>query len=70
MLYSDNMKKTISELEGLYSGNSRNFSFVYYDFFSDFTVSYNADRSIFTDSTIKVPAMIYIYDMAVHLVPI
>ena len=40
------------------------FSFLYYDLFSGFTVSYNENSPIFAASTIKAPAVIYIYEMA------
>lgn len=59
-----NIVDSIKELEWLYNGDSRKFSFLYQDLFSGFTVSYNADGAIFTASTIKAPAMIYIYEMA------
>lgn len=55
---------TIEGLEKLYGNNSKYFSFLYQDFFSGFTVSYNVDGAIFTASAIKAPAMIYIYEMA------
>ena len=59
-----NIVDSIKELEKMYSNDSRKFSFLYQDLFSGFTVSYNADSAIFTASTIKAPAMIYIYEMA------
>lgn len=61
---SDEMISIVDELDDLYRINSRAFSFLYYDLFSGFTVEYNADKPIFTASTIKAPAMIYIYEMA------
>lgn len=60
----NHMKDVISGLEKMYSSNSNYFSFLYQDLFSGFTISYNADAPIFTASTIKAPAMIYIYEMA------
>lgn len=59
-----NIVDNIKGLEELYKDDSRKFSFLYQDLFSGFTVSYNADSAIFTASTIKAPAMIYIYEMA------
>lgn len=60
----DNIKKYMDELKNLYDEDSKYFSFLYQDIFSGFTVSYNADSPIFTASTIKAPAMIYLYEMA------
>lgn len=59
-----NIVGSINELEKMYSNDSRKFSFLYQDLFSGFTISYNADGAIFTASTIKAPAMIYIYENA------
>ena len=59
-----NMINSIKELEELYTKDSRYFSFLYQDLFSGFTISYNSNKAIFTASTIKAPAMIYIYEMA------
>jgi len=61
---SSNIMEIVNDLEELYDSNSKYFSFLYQDIFSGFTVSYNADSAIFTASTIKAPAMIYIYEMA------
>lgn len=58
------VRDNITSLNKLYGSNSKYFNFLYYDLFSGFTVSYNADRPIFTASTIKAPAMIYIYELA------
>lgn len=59
-----NIVDSIKDLERLYSNNRGSFSFLYQDLFSGFTVGYNADGAIFTASTIKAPAMIYIYENA------
>lgn len=59
-----NIIDKLEELEKLYNNDRRAISFIYQDLFSGFTVSYNADGAIFTASTIKAPAMIYIYEMA------
>ena len=61
---SSDVIKVVNELDSLYDSNSKYFSFLYQDLFSGFTVSYNENGSIFTASTIKAPAMIYIYEMA------
>ena len=37
---------------------------MYKDIYTGFTVSYNGEAPIFTASTIKAPAMIYLYEMA------
>lgn len=60
----DSVNNYMNELNKLYDSNSGYFSFLYQDLFSGFTVSYNADKPIFTASTIKAPAMIYIYENA------
>lgn len=58
------MKGYMDELNRIYNSNSNYFSFLYQDLYSGFTVSYNEDAPIFTASTIKAPAMIYLYEMA------
>lgn len=60
----DSVMNIINELEDFYNSNGEYFSFLYQDLFSGFTVGYNVDGAIFTASTIKAPAMIYIYEMA------
>ena len=60
----DSMVSLINKLDNLYNSSSKYFSFLYHDLFSGFTVEYNAASPIFTASTIKAPAMIYIYEMA------
>lgn len=60
----DSISNYMLELENLYSKDSSYFAFLYQDLFSGFTVSYNQDQPIFTASTIKAPAMIYLYEMA------
>lgn len=54
----------IQTLNEIYDQDNSYFSFLYQDLFSGFTVSYNEDTPIFTASTIKAPAMIYLYEMA------
>ena len=60
----DDTRKIIKELNNLYNNDDRHFSFLYKDIYTGFTVSYNEKGSIFTASTIKAPAMIYLYEMA------
>ncbi|MBQ8681400.1 MAG: serine hydrolase [Bacilli bacterium] len=60
----NNISKYIAELNQLYKQDNAHFSFLYQDLFSGFTVSYNEETPIFTASTIKAPAMIYLYEMA------
>ena len=60
----NSVKQYINKLNNLYTSSGKYFSFVYQDLFSGFTVSYNIDGAIFTASTIKAPAMIYIYEKA------
>ena len=55
-----NVLEVVNSLEKMYDGNGSYFSFLYQDLFSGFTVAYNANSAIFTASTIKAPAMIYI----------
>lgn len=54
----------ITKLKQLYQSNSNYFSFLYQDLYSGYTVSYNEEAPIFTASTIKAPAIIYIYEEA------
>ncbi len=61
---NEEVKKYINQLQQLYKMDSEYFSFLYQDLYSGFTVSYNETGSIFTASTIKAPAMIYLYEMA------
>ena len=60
----DNIINYINSLKILYDENEEHYAFFYQDLFSGFTVSYNEDSPIFTASSIKGPAMIYLYEMA------
>lgn len=61
---NNTIKNYINDLYNLYSESPNYFSFIYRDIYTGFTVSYNADSPIFTASSIKAPAMIYIYEKA------
>lgn len=61
---NDNIKVYIDQLKALYNESGEHFSFLYRDLYSGFTVSYNEEAPIETASTIKAPAMIYLYEMA------
>lgn len=61
---SGNLNNKINELNNLFNSSNNYFSFIYKDIYTGFTVSYNANAPIFTASTIKAPAMIYLYEMA------
>jgi len=61
---NDDIKDKINDLNNLFNASDNYFSFIYKDIYTGFTVSYNADAPIFTASTIKAPAMIYLYEMA------
>ncbi|MDD5826403.1 MAG: class A beta-lactamase-related serine hydrolase [Bacilli bacterium] len=54
----------MSKLNQLFQSNNNYFSFLYQDLYSGYTVSYNEESPIFTASTIKAPAMIYLYEEA------
>ncbi len=54
----------IDELNNLFKSSEEHFSFLYKDIETGFVVSYNEDAHIFTASTIKAPAMIYLYEKA------
>lgn len=56
--------KIIKELNDLYNMDNEHFSFLYKDIYTGFTISYNEKGAIFTASSIKAPAMIYLYEMA------
>lgn len=60
----EELKKDIAELENLFQSDTNYFSYLYQDLYSGFTLSYNEDAPIFTASTIKAPAMIYLYEKA------
>lgn len=60
----ENLTNYINELNNLYNSSKNYFSFLYKDIYTDFTVSYNENQPIFTASTIKAPAMIYLYELA------
>lgn len=62
--FSNELKRYIKDLNSLYNSNSGYFSFLYQDLYSGFVVSYNEEAPIFTASTIKAPAMIYLYEKA------
>jgi len=59
-----NVSDQINKLKALFDENEQHYSFYYQDLFSGFTVSYNEDAPIFTASSIKAPAMIYLYEKA------
>lgn len=61
---TDDIKDKINSLEELFNQNDNYFSFLYQDLYSGFTVSYNESAPIFTASTIKAPAMIYLFEQA------
>ena len=48
----------------MYKNNNQYFSFLYKDIQTGLTISYNEHAPIFTASTIKAPAMIYLYEKA------
>lgn len=60
----EKVKDKINKLNSLYNENSNYYAFLYKDIYTGFTVSYNEEAPIFTASTIKAPAMIYLYEMA------
>lgn len=57
-----NVLTKIDDLNMLFSSNEEHFSFLYKDIETGFTISYNEMGSIFTASSIKAPAMIYLYE--------
>lgn len=61
---NSDIQEYIKKLDNLYKESNKYFSFLYQDLYSGFTVSYNEDAPIFTASTIKAPAMIYLYEGA------
>lgn len=60
----DNLSNTINELNNFYNSSNEYFSFLYKDIYTGFTIAYNEKQMIFTASTIKAPAMIYLYELA------
>lgn len=58
------VQEKITQLNEFYNQNDQYFSFLYRDLYTGFTVSYNEKAPIFTASTIKAPAMIYLYEQA------
>lgn len=61
---NEEINTNIKKIEDLFNENNEHFSFLYQDLYSGFTVSYNEESPIFTASTIKAPAMIYLYELA------
>jgi len=61
---NDELQSIINELNTLYNSNQNYFSFLYKDIYTGFTLSYNEEGEIFTASSIKAPAMIYLYEKA------
>lgn len=61
---NEEMTTNIKNLENLFNENVEHYSFYYQDLYSGFTVSYNEESPIFTASSIKAPAMIYLYEKA------
>lgn len=61
---NDSVRSYIDDLNNLFNESYNYFSFIYKDIYTGFTVSYNADSPIFTASSIKAPAMIYLYEKA------
>ena len=62
--YPTIIQENIQKLNDLYNENNEHFSFLYQDLYSGFTISYNEESPIFTASSIKAPAMIYLYEEA------
>ena len=60
----EQLNNNITELNEYFNSKNMYYSFLYKDIYTGFTVSYNADDPIFTASTIKAPAMIYLYEQA------
>ena len=60
----DNVKNIINEIREYYKKDKNYFSYKYVDIQTGFNVSINENQAIFTASTIKGPAAIYIYEMA------
>ncbi len=60
----DSVKNAIRDIKNYYSQSYNNFAFAYKDIYTGFTVTYNENQDIFTASTIKAPANIYVYEMA------
>lgn len=58
------INNNINELNNLFNESNNYFSFIYKDIYTGFTVAYNEEAPIFTASSIKAPAMIYIYEKA------
>jgi len=57
-----NILEKIKKLNELYKSDINHFAFVYKDIQTGFTISYNESSPIFTASTIKAPAVIYLYE--------
>lgn len=63
-LLNKETQKYIDELNNLYNESNQYHSFLYQDLYSGLTISYNELAPIFTASTIKAPAMIYLMEKA------
>lgn len=60
----ESVNNAINDINNFYNQSYNYFSFAYKDIFTGFTVTYNANQSIFTASAIKGPTDIYIWEMA------
>lgn len=60
----DNIRNVINDINNYYNQSNDYFSFVYKDLVTGFMVSYNANQTIFSASSIKAPTDIYIWEMA------
>jgi hypothetical protein len=61
---TDSLKEKIDSLNKLFSKNSLNISYYYYDINSGYTLSYNEDKETWAASVIKAPVALYIYNLA------
>ena len=60
----DSVKNIINQINEYYKRDKNYYSYKYVDTYTGFSVSINENQPIFTASTIKGPAAIYIYEMA------
>ncbi len=65
---TDDLPKSVSDavdaVNRYYRKNNNYFAFAYKDLSTGFTVTYNANQSIYAASTVKAPADIYLYEQA------
>ena len=62
--FTGDMKDKLNEIYSLFNNPNFSLSFSYEDLYTGLHISYNENQQYFTASTIKAPALIYLYEQA------